>query len=73
MKVGANALALAGNLPHPPQELVMPGRHFVFIDPCPEKIAAEASLICGDEPGVDRASVHRELETEITGFLKQNL
>ncbi len=73
MKAGANALALASDLPHPPQERVVPGRHFVFIDPCPDEIAAEARLICGDGPGVDRASVHRELETEITDFLKQNL
>ncbi len=73
MKADANALALAGNLPDPLHELVVPGRHFVFIDPCPEEIAADASLICGDEPGVDRASVHRELETEITDFLKRNL
>ena len=73
MNADANALALASNLPHPPQELVVSGRHFVFIDPCPEEIAADASLICDDDPGVDRASVHRELESEITDFLKQNL
>ncbi|TNB46518.1 dienelactone hydrolase [Martelella lutilitoris] len=73
MKAGANALALAANLPRPLQAVVVPGRHFVFIDPCPEQIATEASLICGDDPGVDRASVHRELESEITDFLKQNL
>ena len=73
MASGANALALIANLPLPPQHDVVPGRHFVFIDPCPEKIAAEAALICRDEPGVDRVSAHRKMTTEITAFLQKSL
>lgn len=73
MKSGANALALAKNLPLSPQESTVPGRHFVFVDPCPEKTAAETALICRDEPGIDRAAIHRNLENEITDFLKGNL
>lgn len=73
MSSGANALALADNLPVPPEEITVRGRHFVFIDPCPEEIAAEAVLICRDEARVDRVSVHRKLEVTITDFLKQNL
>jgi len=51
----------------------VPGRHFVFIDPCPEKIAAEAAMICRDEPGIDRAAIHRTLESEIAAFLTAHL
>lgn len=73
MKAAKNALALARNLPQSPQETTVPGRHFVFVDPCPEAVAAEAALVCLDEPGVDRPAVHRRLESEITEFLKGNL
>jgi hypothetical protein len=30
-------------------------------------------MICHDEPGIDRAAIHRKLEKEITDFLKGNL
>ncbi|SUA99125.1 Predicted dienelactone hydrolase [Pannonibacter phragmitetus] len=73
MRSGANALALAQNLPAPPQQLSMPGRHFVFIDPCPPALAEEAELICKDAPGVDRAAIHRTLEAAIAAFLKESL
>lgn len=73
MSSSANALALAKNLPLPPQTVVVPGRHFVFVDPCPGKIAAEAAIICRDEPSIDRVEVHRKLESEIAAFLKGHL
>lgn len=73
MKSGANALALASNLPLAPQVSIVPGRHFVFVNSCPEKIAAEAVMICHDEPGIDRVAIQRELASEISAFLKKNL
>jgi len=73
MRSEANALALAENLPVPPQKAVVPGRHFVFIDPCPPKIAAGSAMFCRDEPGVDRAMIHRRLENEIASFLRRKL
>lgn len=73
MSSSANALALAKNLPLPPQTVVIPGRHFVFVDPCPVKITAEAAIICRDEPSIDRVEVHRKLEGEIAAFLKAHL
>lgn len=73
MGAQANALALAKGLPAPPTEVVVPGRHFVFVDPCPEAIADQAALICKDPPGVDRPSIHRKLERDIADFLKQTL
>lgn len=73
LKSAANALALAKNLPLPPQEGVVPGRHFIFVDPCPEKVAAGAAIICHDEPGIDRAAIHRKLESQIAAFLAEHL
>lgn len=73
MNAAHNALALAKGLSFPPQEAVVPGRHFVFIDPCPQDMAAEAPLICADEPSVDRAAVHEKFESEIAAFLERRL
>lgn len=73
MAAMANALALAANLPAPPQEVVVPGRHFVFIDPCPDKIATDAAMICRDGPGIDRAAIHLKLENDIASFLTTHL
>lgn len=73
MKSGANALALARSLHPSPIEITMPGRHFVFVDPCPEEISADDALVCVDEPGIDRAGLHRRLRREIAIFLKRNL
>lgn len=68
-----NALAVAAALPTPPEIRVVPGKHFVFIDPCPPAIVAEAALICEDAPGVDRAAIHREMERDIVAFLRAHL
>ncbi|WP_395024606.1 hypothetical protein [Comamonas odontotermitis] len=58
-----------------PVVLLSHGRQggFVFVDPCPEAVAAESALVCLDEPGVDRPAVHRRLKSEVTEFLKGNL
>ena len=52
---------------------LVPGSHFVFIDPCPPDLAAKVPAICQDAPDVDRAAIHRRLEGEISDFLQQNL
>lgn len=68
-----NALSLAAALPRPPQQIVVPGSHFVFLEPCPPAVAEAAALLCKDAPGVDRAAVHRRIESEVASFLRQNL
>ncbi|PYE88250.1 alpha/beta hydrolase family protein [Phyllobacterium leguminum] len=73
MSAAPNALALAKDLPTPPEQIVVPGRHFVFIDPCPEKLAAEAPLICKDGPSVDRTAIHRTIEHDVADFLRAHL
>ncbi|GGA85629.1 dienelactone hydrolase [Brucella endophytica] len=73
MSAVPNALALAKDLPTPPEQIVVPGRHFVFIDPCPEKLAAEAPLICKDGPDIDRAAIHRRIERAVAAFLQAKL
>jgi predicted dienelactone hydrolase len=66
-----NALALATALPNPARQIVVPGSHFVFIDPCPAEAANTAAAQCQDAPGIDRAAIHRKIETEIVNFLRQ--
>jgi predicted dienelactone hydrolase len=69
----ANAFALVAALPHPPQFQIVPGRHFVFTDVCPEERRATARELCEDPPRVDRAAVHRAVEAEIVTFLRAHL
>jgi predicted dienelactone hydrolase len=73
LKSEGNALLLAGTLPRPPQQITVPGSHFVFIDPCPAAIAAEAVDICKDAPGIDRVAIHLKIQEEISNFLQGNL
>jgi predicted dienelactone hydrolase len=68
-----NALAVAKALPRPPQQVAIPGSHFVFIDPCSPILAARAPEICSDPPGTDRAAIHQRFKREISDFLGTNL
>jgi len=68
-----NALAVASGLPERPQQQIVPGNHFVFIDPCPPQIASDVPLVCQDAPGVDRPAIHRQMEDQIVAFLHAHL
>ncbi|UVS98169.1 alpha/beta hydrolase family protein [Burkholderia glumae] len=68
-----NALAVVAGLPTPPAVHVVPGNHFVFIDPCPDSVAAGVALICRDAPGVDRVEIHRRIDQEVINFLRARL
>lgn len=68
-----NVLAVASGLPLPAILKVVPGKHFVFIDPCPSQLAGNEPLICQDGPGVDRPVIHRQMEKDIADFLQANL
>lgn len=69
----ANATGLAAGLPRVPDFHVIPGRHFVFIDTCPEPLRLQAPEVCEDPPGVDRAAVHRAVEAELVAFFRKHL
>lgn len=73
LSAAANADAVAAALPTPPERRKVPGRHFVFIDPCPAELADTAAMICRDAPGVDRSAIHRRMETDIAEFLRHHL
>jgi predicted dienelactone hydrolase len=73
LRAEGNALALAGALPRPPQEIAVFGGHFVFMDPCTPLQAAQAPQICSDAPGVDRNAVHQRLRQEIADFFRASL
>ena len=68
-----NIFALAAALPRPPRQESVPGGHFVFFDPCPPAIAELLPAACKDAAGVDRAAIHRRVETEVADFLRNNL
>jgi predicted dienelactone hydrolase len=68
-----NIFALAAGLPRPPRQEVTEGGHFIFVDPCPLLLETEAPAICKDSLGIDRAALHRRMESEIAIFLRQNL
>lgn len=68
-----NADAVAEALPMSPARRTVPGRHFVFIDPCPPELAETAPQICRDAPGIDRAAIHRKMEADIVEFLHRQL
>jgi predicted dienelactone hydrolase len=67
-----NALAVAKALPRS-QQIVLPGNHFVFVDPCSPTFAPLAREACTDPPGTDRAAIHQRLKREISDFLRANL
>lgn len=73
LKASHNALALSRDLPSRPELVVVPGQHFIFIDPCPAMLENEVPLICRDDAGIDRAAVHRKLEIDIAKFLHAHL
>ncbi|MFM0069057.1 alpha/beta hydrolase family protein [Paraburkholderia aspalathi] len=68
-----NSLAVVSGLPTPPATHIVPGNHFVFIDPCPASVAVSAALICQDAPGIDRVEIHRQIDQEVVNFLRANL
>ena len=68
-----NALALAKALPRLPQQVTVPGSHFVFVDPCSPIMAAQAPDVCRDPPGTDRAAIHQRFRREIVDFLRANM
>jgi predicted dienelactone hydrolase len=68
-----NALALAKGLTRPPQQITVPGSHFVFVNPCSPALAARAPEVCSDPPGTDRAAIHQRFRREIAEFLRANL
>jgi predicted dienelactone hydrolase len=73
LRAEGNALALAQALPRPPQQVAVPGSHFVFVDPCSPILASRAPEVCSDPPGTDRAAIHQRFRREISDFLRANM
>lgn len=68
-----NSLAVVSGVAASTAVHIVPGNHFVFIDPCPARVAASVALICQDAPGIDRAAIHRQIDHEVLDFLHANL
>jgi predicted dienelactone hydrolase len=58
------------NLPQPPEYVVVPGGHFVFVSPCRRPIPGP---FCHDAAGIDRTAIHRRMNDEIKGFFDRKL
>jgi hypothetical protein len=43
------------------------------MDPCPPALVDEVPAVCRDAPGVDRVAIHRQIEGEISDFLRRSL
>lgn len=72
LRLEGNALAVAEALPRS-RQIVVPGSHFVFVDPCSPTLAARAPEACSDPPGTDRAAIHQRFKREIADFLRGRL
>jgi predicted dienelactone hydrolase len=68
-----NAIGLAAALPHAPVYRTVPGDHFIFVDVCPPALKTVAPGACRDPQGVDRASVHADVEAQIAAFFEDRL
>lgn len=73
LRAAGNAQAVVEGLGRPPQQLLVPGSHFVLLDPCPSALAAQLAILCVDAPGVDRVAIHRQIEAAISDFLRKSL
>jgi len=68
-----NADNIAAHLPKPPEIVTVPGDHFVFLAPCPRRMAARFPAACQDPPGVDRAAIHAQIAAELVAFFRRTL
>lgn len=57
-------------LPQPPEYVVVPRGHFVFVSPCRRPISGG---LCNDAAGVDRVAIHRRMNGEIKDFFDRKL
>jgi predicted dienelactone hydrolase len=73
LRPDGNALAVARALPRPPRLATIPGGHFVFVDPCPAALEAQAPQLCRDPSGVDRTAILKVARHEIADFLLATL
>lgn len=69
-----NSAVVRKELPHPPDEHVVPGQdHYVFLAPCSDALAAAVPVICHDTPGFDRAAFHRSFNQSVVDFFSREL
>ncbi len=66
--------AVAHNLPAKPTLHIVPNTsHFAFLTICPPKLAKALPELCRDKPNFDRAAFHKEFNTNIISFFRQNI
>lgn len=68
-----NAVPLAAALPAPAAVNMVPGGHFVFLEPCTADMLAQFAQLCVDAPGVDRVAIQRRIGAELLDFFGRHL
>lgn len=69
-----NAALLLRGLKSLTGQLALPGAgHYVFLSPCSQALAAVATVLCLDPPGVDRIAIHQSLNREAAVFFANTL
>ncbi|SFJ41057.1 alpha/beta hydrolase family protein [Bradyrhizobium sp. cf659] len=71
---GSGTERVAEGLPGKPEIHVVPAGHFAFLAPCSAELAAAVPRICTDVPaGFDRVAFHREFNTAVMQFFREQL
>jgi predicted dienelactone hydrolase len=55
------------------EQMVPNAGHYVFLAPCSEALAKAVPQICEDAPGVNRTSVHEDLNRSMVKFFREQL
>ena len=54
-------------------EMIPKAGHYVFLAPCSPQLTKDAPDICKDPPGVDRVTVHEEINAKALTFFRKSL
>lgn len=69
-----NALPVRDGLPNLHGFRALPGAgHYVFLAPCGPAMAENVPVLCQDAPGIDRESLHRQINADAVAFFRETL
>jgi predicted dienelactone hydrolase len=60
-------------LTNKPEQITVSGGHYIFLAPCPDKLAIEQPFLCNDRDGIDRRTIHRQIGKELVDFFSRTV
>jgi predicted dienelactone hydrolase len=66
-----NADIVIAGLPVSPEQMTVPGGHYVFLAPPSDKPASKLRKLFDDAPGVDRVTIHKQISKELVKFFNR--